>query len=387
MTALNLPPARYIASSQALWDLVNELSYEPLLAIDTESNSLYAYHEQVCLIQVSSQSADYIIDPLVLAPHDVQPFGDLLSNPAIEKIFHACEYDLMCLKRDFGFTVTNLFDTMIAARICGYKQVGLNNLLAQHLDIALDKSHQRDNWGERPLPAESLRYAQMDTHFLPALRDLLASELEEQGHLIEAEESFAEMCIATPAHDGRTFDPEGYWKIGIPNRLNTLEMGVLRELYLRREAMAQEMNLPPFRVLSNQALLEIARRQPHTSSELNRTPHVSGSMVRRYGRQLLKAIQDGRSAHLPPAPVFQPPPVEVNDRYTVLHTWRKNRAIQRGVESDVIISRQTLKDLAEKAPTTLDDLRTIEGLGPWRLEMYGAEILQVLSDFESQRHP
>src|SRR5258708_4625 len=118
-----LPQPTYVDSAEKLAALVRALASEPLLAIDTESNSLYAYRERVCLIQLSTRSADYIIDPLKI--QSMQPLAPLFANPAIEKVFHAAEYDLMCMKRDFGFVFHNLFDTMIAARVCGRKLIGL----------------------------------------------------------------------------------------------------------------------------------------------------------------------------------------------------------------------------------------------------------------------
>jgi ribonuclease D len=178
------PPAVYIEHDDDFRQLIEQLTNEPLIAIDTESNSLHAYKERVCLVQLSTRSADYIIDPLRVA--DLSPLGDLLSNADIEKVFHAAEYDLMCLKRDYGFSIVNLFDTMIAARITGHKAIGLSKLLAEYCGVEGDKSHQRDDWGQRPLSEEGLLYAQMDTHFLPQLRDILTNRLQEMGRLREA---------------------------------------------------------------------------------------------------------------------------------------------------------------------------------------------------------
>lgn len=376
---MNLPqllPATYIDQVESLQRLVSELESEPLLAVDTESNSLHAYRERVCLIQISSRDRDYIVDPLAIA--DMTPLKTLFANPAIEKIFHAAEYDLMCLQRDFGIRVNNLFDTMIAARICGYKQVGLNNLLAQHLGIQLDKSHQRDDWGQRPLPQDSLRYAQMDTHYLPDLRDLLSHELGANGHLAEAEETFVEISLNTPPHDGRSFDPDGFWKIGMPNQLHHAEMAVLRELYLLREEIAEERDTPPFKVFSNKTLIDLARAMPVTSGDMVGLDGMSPAQIRRYSRRITDAIRRGRRATLPAPPSHRPPPQDLTDRYMVLHAWRKDKATSRGVESDVIISKQALWDLADKLPTTLEALETIPSIGPWRLQTYGEELLGVL---------
>ena len=129
MNGRALPPPTYVDSPDKLNALVHALAGETLLAIDTESNSLYAYRERVCLIQLSTRAADYIIDPLKI--RDLQPLAPLFADPTIEKVFHAAEYDLMCMKRDFSFSFNNLFDTMIAARICGYKMIGLGSLIGE----------------------------------------------------------------------------------------------------------------------------------------------------------------------------------------------------------------------------------------------------------------
>jgi ribonuclease D len=383
MTLPQLHPATYINQVDSLQRLVSELEDEPMLAVDTESNSLHAYRERVCLIQISTRHRDYIVDPLAIA--DMTPLKRLFADPKIQKVFHAAEYDLMCLQRDFGIRVTNLFDTMIGARICGYKQVGLNNLLAQHLDVQLDKSHQRDNWGQRPLPEDSLRYAQMDTHYLLELRDLLYEELKGNGHLAEAEETFAEVSLNTPAHDGRNFDPDGFWKIGMPNQLHSSEMAVLRELYLLREELAEERDTPPFKIFSNKTLLELARSMPMTSGDMVGIEGMSPAQIRRYNRRIIDAIKRGRRATLPQPPSHRPPPQEVTDRYMVLHAWRKDKAVSRGVESDVIISKQALWDLADKVPTTLEALEAIPSIGPWRLQTYGEELLGVLRKLNDGR--
>ena len=376
------PPAQYIDTDDDLAALIEALSNEPLLCFDTESNSLYVYHERVCLIQISTRERDYIVDPLTI--EDMQPLGLLLADESIETVFHAAEYDLMCLKRDYDFEVRNLFDTMIAARILGYHSIGLNNLLREFLGVELDKRHQRDNWGQRPLEPDSLLYAQMDTHYLARLRDILYDMLQSGGYLEEAHETFNELGDLVPAHDGRNFDPEGYWKLGIPNRLRNSSMGILSELYRMRDKLAREQNRPPFKILSNRALVEIARNKPKSLRDLRRIKGVSPAQTRRYGSKILSAVRRGKSVNLPPRPVNHPPPSEISDRYVALHTWRKERAVERGVESDVIVSKQTLWSLAHLAPTSLDQMQGIQGLGPWRLQTYGEEILQVIEIHDSQ---
>ncbi len=159
-----LPPPVLITRPAQLALLMAALREQPAIAVDTESNSLHAYQEQVCLIQFSTPQADYLVDPL--ADLDLSPLGELFANPAIEKVFHAADYDIACLKRDFGWSFANLFDTQWAARILGWSQVGLASILKTHFNVHVNKKWQRFNWGERPLPTEALDYARLDTHYL-----------------------------------------------------------------------------------------------------------------------------------------------------------------------------------------------------------------------------
>jgi ribonuclease D len=375
MTRSPLKPAFIIRTTPRLRQVVAQLKREPLIAVDTESNSLYAYRERVCLIQISTRSADYIIDPLEKL--DVSLLAPLMDNPRIEKVFHAAEYDLMTMKRDFGFTFRNLFDTMIAARICGHKGIGLGALLAEIAGIDVDKSHQRDNWGKRPLPEDSLHYAQMDTHYLPQLRDFFHRRLTELNRWEESKESFADLVNVPASTNG--FDPEGYWRIAIPNHLTRRQIAILRELYLLREALARERDVPTFKVFSDKMLTAIAVAAPTTLDDLKAVFGVAESQANRYGAALLSAVERGIEAKVPQRPTQEPPadPVIV-ERYTALREWRKARAAQRGVESDVIISKDALWTVAETAPKTLDEMREIPGIGPWRLQQYGDEILAVI---------
>jgi ribonuclease D len=370
-----LPPATYVDTDQALRALIPHLSAEPFVAVDTESNSLYAYREQVCLFQITTRQGDFIIDPFAIA--DMSPLGAVLANPRIEKIFHAAEYDLMGIKRDFGFGIANIFDTMIAARMCGHPQVGLNNLLQHYLGVELDKRHQRDNWGQRPLTPESLLYAQMDTHFLPMLRNDLYDELVRLGRLDEAYEAFAELPHIEPSNGH--FDPDGYWHMGRPHGLKGRQMAILRELYLLREQLASQRDMPPFKIMSNETLIDLAREAPGSKAALAEIKGIPPGFIRRHGDAVLAAVHAGRQAKPPRAPrQTRPAEHSVMERYTALREWRRERANQRGVESDVILSKNVLWLLAQAAPRTLDDMQGIPGLGPWRLAAYGSELLAVL---------
>ncbi|MGH2520871.1 MAG: ribonuclease D, partial [Anaerolineales bacterium] len=260
-----LPPPVLIANERGLATLARDLASEPAAAVDTESNSLYAYRERVCLIQFSLPGRDYIVDPLALA--DLSPLAPLFANPRQQKIFHAAEYDLIGLKRDFGFTVENIFDTMVAARTLGWPQMGLAAILETHFGVRMNKRFQRANWGERPLTPALLDYARLDTHHLIALRDKLLAALTAAGRFEEAEEEFAR--LARVAGDSAGPAPQGFWRLAGARDLTPLQAGVLRELHLYRERQAERLDRPPFKIMSDQTLLEVARRGPRQPSDLN----------------------------------------------------------------------------------------------------------------------
>src|ERR687891_1438553 len=192
MTPESLPPPAWVDKPSTFNQMVADLSAQTRIAVDTESNSLHAYREQVCLMQFTTPKKDYVVDPLAL--EDLNPLAPLFNNSEIEKIFHAAEYDLICLRRDFGFQFFRLFDTMHAARVLGYQYVGLDNLLAEKFQVRMDKRHQKADWAERPLTPAQLDYARLDTHYLFDLRDVLESELREKERLQIALEDFARAC-------------------------------------------------------------------------------------------------------------------------------------------------------------------------------------------------
>ncbi|MDX2160253.1 MAG: HRDC domain-containing protein [bacterium] len=382
MSLQNIPPALIVSTPEALRQLAETLKREPLIAIDTESNSLYAYRERVCLIQISTRDQDFIVDPFPIK--DMSPLAPVFASPSIEKVFHAATYDLMTMKRDYGYTFANLFDTMLSARICGLRAIGLNNLLSDIIGVQLDKSHQRDDWGKRPLPKASLHYAQMDTHFLLALRDHFHAQLTAMGLWEEAREMFEDLRhVPASVH---VFDPEGFWKLGKPNQLRPRQMAILRELYQWREDTARKIDLPPFKIILDKTLVAVAQTAPVTLDALGLVDGMTAGLVRRYGKDMLRMIERGQTSDLPTPPVLEPPAdpftVEV---YTALREWRKGRAEARGVEADVIIGREVLWSVAEQMPSTIEALRTIPHLGEYRRHLYGEEMLAVIKRFTRQQ--
>jgi ribonuclease D len=370
-----LPPPTVITSVPQLAALLKALHDEPFVAVDTESNSLYVYQEQVCLIQISIPNKDYVIDTLAIP--DLSLLAHFFADPNVQKIFHAAEYDVMCLKRDFGFRFANLFDTMWAARILGWPRIGLGHILKDLFDVRTNKRYQRYDWGKRPLDQKALLYAGLDTHYLLPLRHLQADGLMQKGRWEEAQEVFEQVAGSEPVLNG--FEAEDFWHVKGAFDLRRREQAILRELCIWRDGEARRKDCPHFKVLHDRVLGALAQACPRTREELARVDGIKPYTVRRYGKRILQAIDRGMEV---PVPALPPPPLRHSDeeieRYEALRTWRKEVATEREVDVDVILGNAVLWTLAEQNPRTIEELLGIDGLGPWKRQAYGEAILDVL---------
>jgi ribonuclease D len=369
-----LPQPTLIETEAELRQLVTTLAAQPTLAVDTESNSLFVYRERLCLIQFSTPTADYIVDPLQA---DARLLAPLFANPAQEKIFHAAEYDLICLTRDFGFETHNLFDTMVAARSLGWPQTGLASLLELHFGVKMNKKHQRANWGRRPLTPDLLDYARMDTHYLFALRALLEKELRAAERWEETQEEFAR--LAKLKWEPLPEDPNAFWRVSGSRDLTGQQAAVLHELWQYREKMAERADVPPFKMMGDETLLALAKKLPQTGPDLRGVHGMTEGQIRRHGDQVLNAVHRGLKAPplKPPKPKLEPEPVR--ERFERLRVWRKEKAKTRGVESDVILPKEAMWEMARRAPRSLEELALLENLGPWRRATYGEELVDIIS--------
>ena len=371
----HLPPPIVITQSHQLKLLVAELEEAGRFALDTESNSMYAYHYQVCLIQVSTDERDAIIDPLALRA--LEPLGELVARPDIEVTMHAAENDVLLLNKDFGWTFGNLFDTLWGARILGWSNPGLASILKHRFGITLDKRMQRTDWGKRPLSSEQLAYARLDTHFLLPLRDEIERELRVAGRWEEAQEVFADLRkIRWEEKEAPSF-----WRLSGVRDLEPAQQAVAKALFDWRERRASQRDVPPYRILRNELILALARNMPRTEAQLRAAPGFPRRFPPHLARKLLQVIQRGRQARPPAYPVRnggQRPDDAALARYEALRRWRTEKAQARGVDPDVVMTNRTLMAIARANPGNLEELRALGLLGPWRLQAYGREILETL---------
>jgi len=369
-----LTEATLITRPDDLIKLVTQFARQPVLAVDTESNSLYAYQERVCLIQFSTPQADYLIDPLAF--DDLSPLEAIFADRRIVKVFHAAEYDLICLRRDYGFQFANLFDTMLATRILGCKTLGLGSILEAEFGMVVDKRQQRANWGQRPLPQHLLNYARMDTHYLIPLRERLLNDLEKMGRWDLACEDFERLCKINGA--AQEEEPAIIRSIPGGRELQPRQYSVLLQLCTYREHAAQQMDRPLFKVIGDKTLLAIAEVCPKNPEQLKQLPGMTPGQMDRHGRGIIQAVQRGLAAK----PVFPPRSQRPDERFLSrlekLRQWRKKTALSMGVESDVILPRDLLHALAEQNPKTQANLALILKDVPWRLNQFGSQILELL---------
>ncbi len=248
--------AGWIDDEAALESLLSRLAGGPEgdVSLDTEADSFHHYFEKVCLLQLSVDGAAFLVDPLAGLP-----LARLLERLAGRRLLmHGADYDLRLLYRDHGFRAGALFDTMIAAQLLGEREISLQALLAKRLGVALDKAHQRADWSARPLSAGMVAYAAEDVAHLSPLAASLAADLEAAGRRAWHEEECARLAAA-PFPGGRTRDPENDWRLKGTNALSGRERAFVRALWEVREARAQALDVPPFRVLTNDRLLHAAK--------------------------------------------------------------------------------------------------------------------------------
>ena len=375
MTEDHIRRPAVVTSREHLAEVVAEVAGAPRLAVDTESNGFYAYRERVCLIQISTPDGDYIIDPIAVP--DVSALGPLFENPSCEKVFHAGEYDILCLKRDYGFKFSNLFDTMIALRFLGFKMLGLAGALESHFGVHLSKKFQKADWGQRPLSLDQIRYAQKDTHYLLNLADKLKEKLIAKNRIEDAEESFRELEALEPC--AKEFDPDGFWSIKGALALSGPSLAALKELYLFRETEARRLDRAQFRVMPDDLLLRLAREHPRTAGEIEKFRGVTPYLMRHFGAGILAVLDPSRLTEIP----RPPSPVRDGERlrgkslkaFTVLKSWRKAKAEIEGVDPAAILPGFQLEKAARLAG---EGKPIVEALSPVKMRRYGEELSRLL---------
>lgn len=333
---------RVVDTQETLTRFLETLRKAEWLAVDTEADSLHAYPEKVCLIQVSTGFGDRIIDPL--AGLNLDPFLEELSHH--ELIMHGADYDLRLLRKHHEFVPKAIFDTMLAARVIGVRQFGLSNLVEQFLGVKLEKGPQKANWAIRPLSERMEKYARNDTHYLKPLSDQLRAELLRLGRLEWHRESCArliEECSQPPAPDGETV-----WRLKGSHALSRQGLGVLKALWQWREDEATLANKPPFFVASHELLVSLAEA---VSTRQPVDPLLPKHLSERRRGGLKQAISRALAVRPEQHPTVlkssgRRPSEAEHRRFLELQNRRDQAATRLGIDPTIIASRSVLVELA-----------------------------------------
>jgi ribonuclease D len=382
------PPYIVVATDECFARMLKSLAPAHRLAIDIEADSLYHYFEKVCLIQISTDTETFVLDPLEI--QQIAELAPIIADPSVEKVFHAASYDVHCLRRDYGFVFKNIFDTHVAAQLLGYEFLGLGVLMEQILGIYHSKRRQRDDWSHRPLASEQLEYAAMDTHHLLRLRDALESELREKGRLEWALEEFE--TAAAIERPEKEFDSEGFRRIKGSRELTLQDQVVLRALFLLRDKIARKLDVPPFKVLNNSILIELVRRPPASPREMFDRPGISYRVSRRYAADILRTIaeaqrQDPSFLEAPVRNSWKPPSRAAKLRLEALKRWRQEKAHQLNLHVGVVFPANVLENLAMTPPASTEELAGLPGMRQWRVREFGKELVELLQKEPPQPEP
>lgn len=343
--------------------LLPKLRAAQWLALDTEADSLHAYPEKVCLIQISTTDGDELVDPL--APIDLNSLFEVFNGR--ELIFHAADYDLRLLEKHHQFRPSSIFDTMLAARLLGERQFGLSALVENFLGVKLDKGSQKADWAQRPLTEKMEIYARNDTHYLKPLADKLKAALEAKGRLGWHQESCAHLIeeCSRPA----AVDTDAVWRVKGSSILGRAALAVLRELWQWREKEAVAYCRPPFFVLSHERMVDIsdaaAAQQPFENI-------LPPKMSPRRREALLNAVKAGVAVPTSRHPEIlrhefrRPSEVEFR-RFREIEKRRNAHAHELAIDPTLIASKAVIGDLARDWDKHAPDLMN------WQRELLQAK--------------
>lgn len=332
-----------ITNDQELAEFLPLLHGADWVAVDTEADSLHAYPEKLCLLQISIAGADRLVDPLTST--DLLPLWPALKQH--ELIMHGADYDLRLLRKNHGFIPDRIFDTMLASRLLGDREFGLMNLVLKYLGVTLEKGSQKADWSRRPLTPKMEAYARNDTHFLFPLADLLRKRLTQldrlQWHQESCDRLIAECAVAVRP------EPDLVWRVKGAHRLDRAGLAVLREVWRWRESEAMAVNKPPYFVMAHEVLVDLAAA---AAAQQPFEPHLP----RHYSSRRRDAVTKAITSALALTPSEFPEPRRLSTRrhteserkrFEQLEKRRNQRATDLSIDPTLIASRATLLLLAQ----------------------------------------
>jgi ribonuclease D len=354
------------------------------IALDTEADSLYHYYHKVCLIQLTFDNQNYILDPL--SKIDFKPFLKMLVHKPM--ILHDAGYDLRMMRSTFDFIPRGeVFDTMLAAQLLGHTKFGLGSLVEKYFGIVMPKGGQKSDWSRRPLSDNQLEYASEDTFYLHKLADIFAKDLEK----LDRTSWHTEWCLKTlDAAENYTpsVDPEDAWRIKGSRYLDVTGLNQLQQIWKWRERQSQIQDVPPFKVMGNSLLMKLAvwsATNPH--DPLSSGPRLPGNCKGRRLEELRKAIAIAHNideSKMPqhPKPKRHPkPPPETNAIFEKLKVECDKIAEELNLATQVVAPRALLKSIAIRQPTNFKEITQCGAIMEWRAKVLEPAIKDILKDY------
>ena len=367
-----------IDSISELEKFAGRLEKQKIIGVDLEADSMYHFKEKVCMIQIATQHATAVIDPLQIK--NLSVLKPVFRRGDIQKIFHGADYDVRSLYRDFRISVNNLFDTELACRYLGYNESGLEAVLKNRFNVRLNKKYQRKDWSKRPLPKDMIAYAAKDVQYLVPLAKSLHQELKHKGRLSWVEEECTYLSKVRPASpDAGPLFP-GFKGAG---KLGPRGLAILEELLQLRKKYAQQQDRPLFRIIGNRSILALAETRPQSIGKLLKTEVLGIKQINRYGKAVIAAVKKAQripAKDLPKYPRKTAPnvPAIVAKRVKELRNWRDNLAKHLEIDPAIICTKALISAIAVPRPLTVSRLLKIKELKNWQATEFGSDIIDIL---------
>jgi ribonuclease D len=372
------PPYEMVEKRPDLQRIAKDLQTGGVIGVDLEADSMFHYKEKVCLIQMASNERTFLIDPLALK--DLSPLAPVFADPGVRKVFHGADYDIRSLYRDFGIEVRSLFDTQIAARFLGFRKTSLASLLKDLSGLVIEKKYQKKDWSQRPLPPAMCVYAARDACHLMELSRVFEERLRAKGLLFCVEEECEVLSKVRPASVEET---PFFLRFKGSGNLDSRSLAVLEALLRFRDELARNQDRPPFKILGNIPIMEMAQKKPVSVHELKSVGRLSARQIQSLGSPLLQRISQALSLPEEALPSYPHKPRSAYDpkvasRIRALREWRVQRSKGLNIDSALTLTNAQIRSLADTPPQKPAGLQRIGGLRNWQKRLFGNEICELL---------
>lgn len=368
---------QFIDTPQALIPACEVLKQAKVLCVDTEFHREKTYYPQFALLQIGCNDGIFIIDPVAIK--DLKPLWDIIIDPNILKVFHAGRQDLEIILEHAGALPLPMFDTQVAAALLGYgQQVGFGNLVQRITKKALAKGESFSDWLRRPLTSQQMKYAADDVIYLMPIYQALKEELQAKKRSAWLDE---EQAILTNTDTYHIDKQEVFWRVKGVNKLKPKHLAILRELAIWREEQAQKRDMPRRRLIADEPLIEIAKRDTLNIDTMKRMRGLNEGVIRRFGETWLKIWQKGMDCPEERWPKLTGRKSNTSGtdlRLELLDTLLRLKADEASISSTILANKSELSTLASWGNKPFNDVPDLPCLKGWRAELVGNALLQLL---------